>query len=307
MIQIVFTKSIYLFFLVIIPLIIFIHFFSLKKQRYRALRFANFDAIARIRGIEFFSKNLVMLVLTLSILASLIFSLAGAEVLTEIKASPHSFVIAIDTSQSMSADDFSPNRMEAAKKVAAEFVDFSPIESKMGIISFSGNSLIEQEMTTSKPQLREAISGIFLSGVGGTDIYGAVTSGTNLLVNEESGVIILMSDGQLNVGSIEEAIEYANQKGVVVHTLAIGTEEGGEAIYGTSKLEKEALQALAYNTGGNFYESFDEISLSNSLRNAYEESKIKIRLNIQDYLLVFAAVLIFLQYYLMNTRYKVLP
>ena len=59
-----FTKSIYLLLLVIVPLIILLHFLTLKRRRIHALKFANFDAIARVKGIDIISKKISILILT---------------------------------------------------------------------------------------------------------------------------------------------------------------------------------------------------------------------------------------------------
>ena len=112
----IFSNPIYLSFLFAIPLIFFLHFYSISNKKKIALNFANFDAISRIQGIDFFSKNVVSLFLITAVIVLLSFSLAGLHFNTTKNTSSFSFVIAIDSSQSMEANDFSPSRIEASKE-----------------------------------------------------------------------------------------------------------------------------------------------------------------------------------------------
>lgn len=305
MVSISFIYPGYLFFLLLIPLFIFIHFMTLKATKSTALRFANFEAIAKIRGVDFFSKNLMVLFLSILVVFLLIMALSGLTLHTTADASKYSFVIALDTSESMGAKDMSPNRLEVAKKAAIDFVNTVPFATKIGIISFSGNALIEQDLTESKEIARNAISGIEISQVSGTDIYEAVITGANLLKGEESGAIILLSDGQINVGSIAQSIEYANANNIMVHTIGIGTEEGGITLYGgISKIDEDSLKSLSYNTEGQFFRATDEGGFFESFNQAIEKTQSKIKINLFSYLLIVAVLLFSLEYFLISSRYK---
>lgn len=294
----------YLIFLILIPLVILIHFVTLKSAKSTALKFANFEAIARIKGVDFLSRNIIILFISILLVLLLALSLAGLRWHTVRDASSYSFVLALDSSQSMEANDLSPNRMEAAKKAALEFVESTPLTTRAGVISFSGNSLIEQGMTESKALMKTAIQNIQISDISGTDIYEAIITGTNLLKGEESGAIILLSDGQINVGSIEDTIKYANDNEVVVHTIAVGTEEGGVTSYGVSKVDEDSLRALSYNTKGIFSWANNEEQLSAAFNNAMEKTKKKVAIELSDYLLIASLVLFVIEYWLVSTRYR---
>jgi Ca-activated chloride channel homolog len=307
MVSILFTKPIYLLILFLIPVLVFLHIATLRFAKGRALRFANFEAIGRIKGIDFFSKNIVILVLSSLIVFLIAMNLSGLTLNTTLNASSHSFVLAIDTSKSMEADDLSPSRMAAAKKSAINLVDTAPFVTNFGVVSFSGNALIEQEITNSKSLVKGAIENIEISEIGGTDILEAVITSTNLLVAEDSKAIILLSDGQLNVGSLEGAILYANSNGVIVNTIALGTEEGGKTSYGISKVDEDSLKALAFNTDGNFFRAVDEVGLIESFRESIDITKRKVKVGLGDYSLILAVLLFMIQYFLVNTRYKNIP
>jgi Ca-activated chloride channel homolog len=303
-----FVRPSYLFLLVLVPLLIFIHFIILRRQRSHALTFANFDAIARVKGIDILSKNLFGLVFTAIILVFLILSVSGLTYHRNQFASSFTFTIAIDSSRSMEANDFSPSRMEVAKEVAIDFVDAAPSGSKMAILSFAGNAFIEQDVTDSKSQLKQSIENIQISGVGGTDINEAIITSSNLIIESESKSIILISDGQINVGTIDDAIDYANGRDVIVHAIAMGTAEGGETTFGgLTKVDEDILKALAFNTGGQFFKAETRDELAESFREIMGLKIGRVSTDLTPYLILIAMILFVIEYLLVNTRYRVLP
>lgn len=302
-----FSHPQYLIFLLIIPAMFFIHFLSLTSRKKTALKFANFDAISRIQGVDFFSKNLVILFLNIFIVLSLIFAISGLTLHTTMESSSFSYVIAIDSSQSMNANDLSPNRMDAAKETAVNFVENSPADIRFGVISFSGSSRIERDMTDKKDEVVMALKDIILSGYGGTDLYEAVLSSTILLKNDKQKSVILLSDGQINVGTIEEAISYANENDVIVHTIGIGTLEGGMTEYAISKLDEDSLKSLAYNTGGVYARIYDKENLTKFFSQALSLTQRKVSISLLEYLIIFAIVVLLIEFFLNNTKYVSLP
>ena len=302
-----FAKPNYLILLALLPFVILVHFFLLKKKRAFALKFANFDALARVKGADLLSKNIVILLITMLMIILLSFSLAGMSIDRVLYSSASSFVIAIDSSRSMEATDIQPNRLEAAKEAAIGFVDGLPDGTRLGVISFSGNSFIEQEVTGDKSLAKQAINDISLSSIGGTDLGDAVYTASNLLKGEDLKSVILISDGNINVGTVQELIDYANDNGVIVHTIGIGTEIGGETSYGSSKVDKESLQAIAYQTKGGFFEIGTKSSLVESFSSILQLKFKKIKLNLTPYLSLAALILFVLQYLLINTRYRIFP
>ena len=297
----------YLFFLFLVPILFFIHFVTLKSGKKIALKFANFEAIARISGVDFFSKNITILLLSSLLVCLLTMAVSGLTLHMQLEASSFSFVLAIDSSQSMEADDMYPSRLSVAKDTAIEFVNSAPRTTKIGVVSFAGSALIEQDLTENKDSARAAIKNIEINAFGGTDLYEAIITSTNLLKSEEARSIILLSDGQINIGRIDDCIEYANENDVVVHTIAIGTEEGGKTGYGISKLDEDSLKALAYNTGGIFFKATNKDELSNALKEAMKLTKRKVAIDISNYLIIISIILFIFEYILVNTKYKLFP
>ncbi len=307
MVSLSFSHPQYLFLLFGIPIFFFIHFYSLGNKKKRALKFANFDAIAKIQGVDFFSKNMMILFLNVIIFSSLVFAVSGMTLHTIVESSSFSFVIAIDSSQSMEADDLNPNRISVAKDTAIEFVDSAPLGVNMGVMSFSGSTTILSDMTDRKDELKKAIKSVEIGNIGGTDVYEAVLTGSNILKNEENKVIILLSDGQINVGNVDDAIDYANKYQVIVHTIGVGTEEGGSTQFGFSRLDEDSLKSLAYNTEGNYFNAENREELSNAFNEMYSLTKRKVAVRLFDYLLIFASILLVFEFFLTNTKYLNLP
>ncbi len=302
-----FAHTKYLILLLIIPLLFLIHLLTLKNTKKKALRFANFEAISKIKGVDFFSKNITVFFLSSFIVFLLVMSVSGLTLHRQIEASSFSFALAIDSSRSMEARDFQPNRLEVAKETAKNFVDTAPATTKIGVVSFSGNSYINKDVSENKDEIKEAINSIEQSFIEGTDIYEVVITSTNLLKNEEAKAIIVLSDGQVTVGSIDDAIKYANENDVIIHTIAVGTEEGGETSYGFSKTDEDALKALAFNTEGKFLKAQDKNALLNSFNEILELTNKKVSVDLSVYLIFISIFIFVVEYILINSRYKLLP
>ncbi len=295
-----FTHPVYLLFLFAIPILIFFHFFGLKNIRGKSLRFANFNAIARVKGIDLYSKNIYLLLFNVLFIVLLVCALAGLNFHTEVEASSFSFVIAIDNSGSMSANDVSPDRIGFAKQTAKDFINSLPYKSNIAVVSFSGKTQIEQGLTINKQEINYAIDNIELSEVGGTDIYEVVSSSAKVLKNEKVKAIILFSDGQINVGSINEAIDAANFNEILIHSFGIGTVEGGKASYGLSKLDEDSLKGLAYNTGGKYFSINNNKNIKDPFNEIIKPTRKLGKINLSFYLIIVVIILFLIKQFLLS-------
>ncbi|MFH1399334.1 MAG: VWA domain-containing protein [Candidatus Woesearchaeota archaeon] len=306
-----FLRPLYLTFLVSIPFFIAMHFLILKHIRRRALKFANFEIIEKATGGQVLNKNVILLIIRLCAMILLIFSAAGTILWYSGKASSFDFVVAIDASSSMLANDFKPSRIEAAKIAANEFVGLLPQQTAVGVVSFAGTSFVEQQVTNDRGIVKDRISEIEVKPVGGTDLGEAVVTATNMLLSsEKSRAVVLLTDGQSNVGTDPDfGAEYANNNMVTVFTIGMATAEGGEfsRIGVVSKLDADTLISIAQNTGGKFYLAVGEDQLSQSFREIALASEQKISVNLQLPLLLFAILLLFIEWGLINTKYRILP
>ena len=304
---IIFTRPDYLLFLLAIPVLIFFQIVSLKTIRKKAIKFANFEAISKIKGVEIFSKNLTVLYVNIFVIILIVLSVSGTSITRNVETSELSFVLAIDSSGSMAAQDITPSRLDAAKQVSIDFLRMVPEKTKIAVLSFSGNAFVEQELTEDKDLLKVAIGNIEQQIIGGTDILGAVISSTNLLRGEESKTIILISDGQANVNTLQSIVEYSNNNNVMIHSLGIGTREGKEGEDIVFKLSEDTLETIAYNTDGQYYNIQNVEDFYSSLSDIIEVTKKRIIYDLSFYFMIAALILFIINFILINTKYRGLP
>ncbi len=297
----------------IIPILVIFHFFSLKLGRKKALMFANFEAIEKFSGKKILSKNLVLLILRSLALLLIIFSIVGTIYVYSGKSAQTNFILAIDASGSMLADDYTPNRLEASKKAALEFVDSLPFNTKIGVIDFAGASFIRLKPSSNTNDIKKSIEGITVETVGGTAIGDVLITSVNLLLGEKNTKsIILLTDGQSNVGaSIEEAIQYSNDNFVEVNAIAIATKTGGKFsnLNGSivSQVDEESLKKISSLTNGKYFLAENEETLKNAYSEISNVKKRKVTLDISTYLLMAGLVLLLIEWILLNTKYRTIP
>lgn len=325
MIEVTFSNPIYLWTLLLIPFIILTHIFTLKHTRAAALKFSNFEAIERVSKGEFLgkpyrglfrNKNIFLLFLRVVIYTLLILSVTGTTLWYTGEASDFDFMLAIDTSISMLADDFTANRLEAAKEAANVFVDSIVGKSNIGVVSFASTVFVDKELTSDKGEIKKIINQLDIKESGGTNIGDALITSANLLVIEEpekderSKVIILLTDGQSNTGtSVEVAVEYAKAREIIIHTIGIGTEEGGK-LFGldvVSKLDEDSLKSIAEQTNGKYFRAESKDALETVFKEIASFTERRISFDITWILLIIALSLLALEWILMQTIYKTIP
>jgi Ca-activated chloride channel family protein len=186
-------------------------------------------------------------------------------------------VLCIDISGSMMAQDLLPDRMEAAKKVAIEFVQRRPAD-RIGVVIFSGESYTLVPLTTDKQilgtQLASIQRGLLEDGTAIGDGLG--TSINRLMASSTaSRVVILLTDGEDQGGRISplEAKELAGENGIKVYTIGVGTDgyapfpvqlPNGQVSRQMQKVnvDEKLLQDIAISTGGRYFRAKDTESLS---------------------------------------------
>lgn len=202
-------------------------------------------------------------------------------------------VLALDISSSMLARDFQPDRLEAAKDLAIQFIA-GRRNDRMGLVVFSGESFTQCPLTTDHKVLinlfRDIKSGMIEDG---TAIgMGLATSVSRLKDSDaKSKVIILLTDGVNNRGAIAPvtAAELAQTFGIRVYTVGVGTE--GMAPYPVPtpfgiqirnvpvEIDEETLQEIAQNTGGEYFRATDNKKLKQIYEqiDQLEKSKIEVK------------------------------
>lgn len=183
-------------------------------------------------------------------------------------------MLTIDISESMQIEDFKPNRLEAAKEVARNFVA-GRFQDRIGLVIFSGDAFSRSPLTTDYELLNNYINEISFELIenGGTAIGSALAVSTNRLreSDSKSKVMILLSDGDNTAGNIDPitAAKLAQAYNIKIYTIAIGKE--GKVPFGTdffgrpryveNTLDETTLREIAKLGSGKFYRVSDKEAL----------------------------------------------
>ena len=273
-----------------------------------------------------------LFVLRLLALSSLIIAMARprkVDISSQTKSTKGiDIVMAIDVSGSMLAKDLKPNRMEALKEVAANFVKGRPND-RIGIVVYAAEAYTKTPVTSDKAVVEEAIASIKYDNVlqDGTGIGMGLSTAVNRLKDSKakSKVIILLTDGENNAGFIEPetASQIAKEYGIKVYTICIGTNGNAMFPYAYApnggflyrmmpvEIDEQLMKSIARNTGGKYFRALDNNKLKDiySEINKLETTEIE-ELKFYDYdekyrLFVWiAGVLVLLEIGLRNTVYK---
>ena len=219
-------------------------------------------------------------ILRLATLACLIFALARPQTHGSrqwVEGGGVDIVLCIDVSGSMLAQDFIPNRLEAAKEVAARFVAGRPAD-RFGLVVFAGEGFTQSPLTTDHEALRQQLFGIrggFMAD--GTAIGSGLATGIDRLreARSKSRVAILLTDGENNGGLIDPltAKDMARSLGVRVYTVGIGSEgvaptpvrgpDGGVRLQNQPvNIDEDLLRKMAAETGGRYFRARDAKGLA---------------------------------------------
>ncbi len=314
-----FNNPSYLWLLLSLPLLTITHFILLRYTKKKAIKFVNFDAMKRVSGFTLLTKNIPILILRLGVLLFFILGVAGTTLWYYGKTNENDFVLAIDASASMTTKDFEPDRLEAAKYSAVGFVNSLTTKTEIGVVSFAGIASIEQLTTADLLKVKEKINNIDVMVAGGTDLSAAIITSTNMLLNSRKGkTIILLTDGSNTAGPfvddiVQRGIDYAKKHHVVVHTIGIGTNESlvgflPEELGVKSVFDTSALERIANQTNGEFYKAENKqelVSAYNSISEMSEEGFLSVDLS-YTFLLI-ALIIVFIEWGLINTRFRALP
>jgi Ca-activated chloride channel family protein len=183
-------------------------------------------------------------------------------------------ILAIDVSLSMKADDVTPTRLDAAQHAAKAFLSEIPKTVNVGLVSFSGTVSQLVAPTTDRAAVSTAIDGLQLQE--GTAIGSAILTSLDALKHVAAatdstlapGRIVLMSDGKTTVGAPNEiGVAAAKKAKIPVTTIAFGTDNGSITVEGEPlpipvPVNRDALESIAKETGGKFFQAFTESQLA---------------------------------------------
>ncbi|HEX6981176.1 MAG TPA: VWA domain-containing protein [Balneolaceae bacterium] len=278
----IWQDAVYLWFLLIIPLLVAANWWYNKRLDEKRKRFFGSELFQKLRrGFWPFGKKIRSISLYIG-LALLIIAASGPKIGTEVrevKRQGVDLLIALDLSASMNAEDVKPSRLEKAKYEINRLIDRLNGD-RVGLIVFTGEAYLQSPMTLDYSALR-----LFLNIAETNQMPSSTTNFSAAMEaaaeafqtaegdkNSAAKVMLIVSDGENQGGSYDEALQQLLEQNVTVYTLGIGTEAGttipvydpsgslmgykrnnqGQVV--TTKLQPEVLRSIAKKGGGEYYE-----------------------------------------------------
>jgi Ca-activated chloride channel family protein len=313
-----------------IPLLIVWYWFKHKKSR-SDLSFSSLSLLGNLKKsfrVKFIHSLFVIRLLVLSLIIIAIARPQKSLSKKELKVEGIDIIMTMDISGTMLAEDFIPNRLEAAKEVAMNFISSRPND-RIGLVVFSGEAFTQCPLTGDHAVLFNLFSAVKYGMIDdGTAIGDALATSVNRLKSSKaiSKVIILLTDGINNTGSIDPktAADIAKLFGIRVYTIGVGSEgmakypfqNMGIIQYQNIKVEidEELLKNIAQTTNGKYFRATDK----NKLELIYQEiDKLeKSKIDVTEYqnrkemflpFIILACFLLLLEILLKNTYFRTIP
>jgi len=266
-------------FLIIIPLfmvLVIVKIFFYKKTS--SVQVSSFNSLKNFFGNQGKIKVFFINALFIVALLLIIVGFARPQISSldkDITVEVIDIVLVLDTSSSMLAEDFKPNRLEAVKDAAKEFIK-NRSGDRIGLLVFGKDTFIQCPLTIDYSVLNNLLSEVTVMEpkYDGTAIGVAIANGVNRLRNSdsESKVIILLSDGSNNVGSIDpiSAAKIAKEYNIKVYTIGAGTNQSITQIPGRgfvrNEIDEDTLKGIAEVTNAKYFRATDKKSLSGIYR-----------------------------------------
>ena len=253
-----FEDPIYLWLLVLIPILALVRFVTYRNQKKRLRKFGDLKLLKALMPDVSHFRPRVKFWLLLAALALLIVMLARPQMGTKIsqeKRTGIETIIALDISNSMLAEDIVPSRLDRSKMMVENLVDHFTND-KIGLIVFAGDAFVQLPITSDYVSAKMFLSSIdpSMMATQGTDIATAINMAVSSFTQEEGigKAVIVITDGEDHEGGALEAAEEAKKKGMSVYVLGVGSTQGAPIpIPGTGDYMKD-------NTGNTVMSALNE-------------------------------------------------
>jgi len=278
----------YLLFL--IPIIIYLFF---QKRKSESIKFSSIELLKN-KGLKKTNKHKIGKYLILISMIFFVIALArpqSGKKQEKINKKGIDIVMSIDVSLSMMQEDFKPNRLESAKKVAIDFVGNRTTD-RIGMVVFAGTAYTKIPLTLDYNIIKESVAKITPQDImnnRSTAIGMGLAVALNRLKKSDakSKIIILLTDGENNAGEVspEVAAQLAKEMNVKVYTIGLGAEYiEHKSFFGTQKvknteLDEKLLDKIASETGGKYYRATDEETLKKIFETIDKLEKTEIKVN----------------------------
>ncbi len=271
-----------------------------KKKDAPAIRLTTLSGLQNIKPswkVRFRPLLFILRIITLVALTIALARPQSSNTSESINSEGIDIMLSLDVSGSMLAEDLRPNRIDAAKKVALEFIDQRPTD-RIGLVVFAGESFTQCPITIDHRVLKEQISKV-QSGilVDGTAIGDGLATAVDRIrkTNGKSKVIILLTDGVNNIGKIgpETALEIAKAFKIRVYTIGLGsmgeapmpipTPQGTVRQMMKVEIDEPLLKKIAVETGGRYFRATSNTSLTAIYKEIDKLEKTKIEISSYKY------------------------
>jgi Ca-activated chloride channel family protein len=329
-------SPIFLGLFLILPLLVIYLWWIQKQATLSTIRFGELNSVQQMPKTLSIKLLPLLKVIRFIVIALLIFTLARPQLSQSQErrfAEGINIFLALDISESMRAEDFKDtNRLQTAKTVIRDFLKNRQSD-RIGLVVFSGESFTLCPLTLDYPVLIELLDDVKISMDGqlqdGTAIGDAIATTTHRLKDSEAKtkIIILLTDGENNVGTIDPgtAASLAQSFGIRVYTIGMGKEGGARIPYEDTTfgkryreeltyLDEDTLKQIANTTGARYFRATNAQSLKNTYAeiDRLERTKFKF-VNYTDhkelaaYFLIPATLLLGLEILLSNTILRKIP
>ena len=308
------------YFLILIPIIIILFY----KIRYNgSLKIPGIEPIKKVRK----KSKTYMLgkILILSSIILMVIALARPQISSEnkiIKKNGIDIVVALDLSNSMLQQDFTPNRLEVAKHLLNRFIEKRP-DDRISLIVFGGDAYTKVPLTFDHSVVKDITSKLTTDDITSNN-RTAIGMGLGIAINRlknstaKSKVSILMTDGENNSGEMSPmgAANIAKELGIKIYTIGIGAKElrYGPALIKNNELDENLLKEIAETTHGEYFRASNEKEFENIFNKINQLEKTKIdgktyyeHIEVFENILKIALVLLIIGAFLEYIKYIRIP
>lgn len=319
--------------LLLVPAVLLIFVFG-RIMRKRALQaFGDENLVKGLMPETSASRPWIKLALALLALTLVIIAAAGPQFgtkLREVKRTGIELVVALDVSNSMLAEDITPNRLENAKRAISKMIDGLK-DDKLALIVFAGDAFVQLPMTSDYTAAKMFLSTISPALVNnqGTALEKAINLGVKSFSpgDEKNKAIVIITDGEDHEGDPVAAATRANELGITIHMVGMGLPQGapiptvsrsGQRDYRTdaqgsvviSKLEENTLKQVAAAGGGKYIRANNTKSgLSALFSELNDMQKVEMEARVYSeyeeqyqYFLGFALLALFAEVFILNRK-----
>ncbi len=222
----------YLYALIILPVILLAYFVMQNAKRKARKKFGDIDLVEKLVPGRSRIKSISKLVLNLTGIALIIIACANPQIgtrLEEVKREGVDIIIALDVSNSMNAEDIRPSRLERSKQAISRLIDKLDND-RIGMIVFAGQAYVQLPITTDFSAAKLFLSTIETDMIPtqGTCIGCAIQMAQESYVGTDNKhkALVIITDGENHEDDAVEAAKKANEAGIIIHTIGMGTTEG---------------------------------------------------------------------------------